>query len=1107
MADTNTTEHVVKITADTSSVDQSLERSEQNMSKFEAFAKKLGSYFTNTWNKMATSIDDSTHSLDNFGEELDKIDTGFNDFTMNNVQKEIERTTKKLDNLIARRDKMHYLGGDAASNSFKSLQYDITATREKLYDLNTTVSGELERGIEHVRSEMERISKTKTPTEGYKQLQDAAEKSGQALEKLLNKQDEMQAIGVNENSAAWRRLQYQIDITDESLARYERQMKQMEARGTAYTQGVDSTEYAQAQAQLADYEKRLEQAQQATEEYVKGSEKDYTAALNSVIKISKKVATSVTNNIGKSIKNSFKSAGDVVKSLLRKFTDLQKSTNSVKKSVDKFAKSFTSTFTRLFLRLKEFAITSLFNDMRSSFGLVVKSSERFNAAVSSVIDSMKALGAQIVAIIEPVVSILGPMISNIIDRMVSAADAAAQFTARITGNDTYLKANKGQSDYAKSLDKTTSKTNKATNATNALKRSLLGFDQIHKLDDNTVGIDTASLEKATTEATAFNDIADSIREAIVSGNFGKFGKIIADVVNSSFGWLDKTLGWSKNAEKFTKIIKNVVDSINGFVSGLDAKTIGRSIGNVINTIGESIKRFTDPNTGIDFANAGAALGETLLETFTSINWNAIGKAVMQSLQGGINFVNGLLCAKIVSGVTGEEVTIGKAIGQSLNSAFESAISAIDPKSWGDIISNVVNNITGLITGLFGDTSNVIELATKIGESINSAIENINAEQLAEAITSLVNTFIDFFDTLFKTIDWGEVWDLLTNTLSSMNVDWLKLVEAIGIAALPSIIVGTITSGLSGLGSVIAQAAATVASSPVVLTAAATAFGVSGAIYGVKAAAERAPALVEETKDVLYGDNDYSLKALDDLGAEFDNFGGALGAAVSTYFDMNKVIEDANGEFVAFRGNIISAQDFVDKTAGKTGMFGENLVTVTEDMKELREKLIAQGSATDNSAEKMSTKLDPALDGASSALTSFGSQLDSLNRRMSSYADDVTSFIKTDYGTKTYSIPKFASGGTVGDGQLFIANENGAELIGRGDNGNTAIVNNEQIISAIVSGVKAAVTEAGVFIADRVANQSGSGDIVIEVDSIELARATSKGQRKIDRRGNHNVTFA
>ena len=59
---------------------------------------------------------------------------------------------------------------------------------------------------------------------------------------------------------------------------------------------------------------------------------------------------------------------------------------------------------------------------------------------------------------------------------------------------------------------------------------------------------------------------------------------------------------------------------------------------------------------------------------------------------------------------------------------------------------------------------------------------------------------------------------------------------------------------------------------------------------------------------------------------------------------------------------------------------------------------------------------------------------------------------------TFSLPRLAMGGIVDTGQIFIARESGAEMVGR-YNGSTAVMNNDQIVDAVVRGVYTAVTSA------------------------------------------------
>lgn len=1123
MANNDTIDQTVRIDADTSGVDEALNQSERSMTRFQRLVSSLGRDTTEFFRSLATgsrtaadAIDDSTDAIDEAEEHARNM---FSGFSMRQMQSEIDRTSRRFDDLLDRQNYMNYMGVDRASSSFRSLSYHLENTRDLL-------TGQLEGAIANVQANMSRIAESTVPTEEYTELQNNIERVGQKLESLYNKREIMEELGVSEQSQSWRRLAFQIETAEAEYNRFERAAQAMESRGEAFTPGVDTQEYREAENLLADYRNRLEEARNAQNDYIDRSGSKYSDLFKRILKASGNTAKSFTKNFGNAIKNSFKTAGNVVSSLIGKFKSLSKESISLKKSAEAMTKKLTSLFTQLALRVKELLISQLFSDLKENFGEIAKISPEFNTAISSMIDSIKALGAQIIAIIEPAVNALAPAVVGVIDMFANAADTVAQFIARLSGSDTYIKASKGQSDYAKSLDKTTASTNKATKANNALKNSVLGFDQLNKLSDNTdaIGIDTATLEEAETKASLLNTIADNIRDAFSSGDFFKMGESLSRVVHKAFSWLNKTVGWANNSKKFTTALHNIINTVNGFATGINAPKIGRVIGNVVNTIFNSLKILTDPKEGIDFSKIGTNFGETIISAFHEINWNSVGAAIAQTFQGGVNLINGLLTATLIDSVTGEELTLGETIGRSLNRSFSGAINSIDPGAWGNLFANIVNNVTGMITGLFDDASNIIKLAESIGESINSAIKNIDAEKLSAAIMSLVTTFTEFFETLFNTIDWGGVWDLLVDTLSSKNLDWMKIIEAIGIATLPALIVSTLTTGIGALGSVIASAAATIASSPVVLTAVAGAFGVgaltvgaygvSKGIEGIQDSYER----VDREKSLMdirgYGGYDFSNfsvmgKDLQVWAAKYIGGGGDIGAAAMHAATSGEAVADANNKFVLFGDKLYKAQEYInlfkDQTDGLNSEFiklGDQTVAVTDQMRDIAQNILEQGTATLTTSDYFTNNLNPALENATSAVNNFTNSL-AYDSVAAKYLDPST------YSSYTRSsIPGFASGGIVGDGQLFIANENGAELIGS-DGQNTVIVNNEQIISAVTSGVRAAVMEAGFSIADRVSeNQSGGGgDIVIQVDSVELARASAKGQRQIDRRGNHTVSFA
>lgn len=91
---------------------------------------------------------------------------------------------------------------------------------------------------------------------------------------------------------------------------------------------------------------------------------------------------------------------------------------------------------------------------------------------------------------------------------------------------------------------------------------------------------------------------------------------------------------------------------------------------------------------------------------------------------------------------------------------------------------------------------------------------------------------------------------------------------------------------------------------------------------------------------------------------------------------------------------------------------------------------------------------------------------------------------------------YAGGGFPLTGQAFIARENGPELVGT-IGGRNAVANNDQIVAAVSAGVaQAAASVMG----------ANSQDIVLYVDSEELARATINGRRRINIRSNPQISF-
>lgn len=85
---------------------------------------------------------------------------------------------------------------------------------------------------------------------------------------------------------------------------------------------------------------------------------------------------------------------------------------------------------------------------------------------------------------------------------------------------------------------------------------------------------------------------------------------------------------------------------------------------------------------------------------------------------------------------------------------------------------------------------------------------------------------------------------------------------------------------------------------------------------------------------------------------------------------------------------------------------------------------------------------------------------------------------------------YAAGGYPTMGQMFIAREAGPELVGT-IGSNSAVVNNDQIVESVSAGVYDAVVAA--------LSRGGAGrggDVVVQVDSREIARAAMNGSKRL-----------
>jgi len=137
------------------------------------------------------------------------------------------------------------------------------------------------------------------------------------------------------------------------------------------------------------------------------------------------------------------------------------------------------------------------------------------------------------------------------------------------------------------------------------------------------------------------------------------------------------------------------------------------------------------------------------------------------------------------------------------------------------------------------------------------------------------------------------------------------------------------------------------------------------------------------------------------------------------------------------------------------------------------------SAITSGVNTAKSLLSSAVSAAQSAISSVKSALSSIGSKVSNAVSSAVDWVGDKLG--------FASGGFPEVGQLFIAREAGAEMVGS-IGGRTAVANNDQIVEGIYQGVLAAMQASG-------SGSSGNFDVKVYLDGKQITAAVEKRQRE------------
>lgn len=628
----------------------------------------------------------------------------------------------------------------AAKQSVSDLQKDLDSltsdlsklesSADKAMGVTTTplerfneLADSMQQRIDDLSDKLEELADSQVPTDDYAWTTQEIQKAETELDKLMAKQDKMDATGVMHSSKAYQNLQYDIDQTKRKIEDLKATQQILTNNGEDFVSGVDTEQYAQYSAQLEDVQAKYD---------------DLCATVDKFFAKN----TSVFSALGKMIGSAFIAAKDTAVACIQRIAGEVKDlagrgvsllADQVKKAVssfvglDKGSKSANAGFgTSLKTILKyTFGIRSLFvlvNKLRAAlvagFGNLAQYSSSTNKAISSITSALTQLKNSLASAFDPILQAAAPALTYLISKLVEAISYIGMFTAALSGQKVYKKATSIQEDYAKSLDKTSKSAKDA-------KRQLASFDELNVLSDKSTKKDDGSVDpsKMFEEVpidTSVTDFVDRLKKAFADGDFTGLGKIIGEKINAAFQSIKDFIDWDNVGGTITKWVNALCDTINSMVDTIDWDLIGSTFASGVNTIVNTMHLLL---TGIDWENIGKAIATGLNAAIRDIDWAKLGQTLGEYFEAKLDVLHGVITNFNWRG-------LGAAIGTALTNTF----AAIDWGKAGETLSSYVKGLLNTFSSAvenfdwraFGDDIRKFLVGIDWGGVVGSAVEAIGA---------------------------------------------------------------------------------------------------------------------------------------------------------------------------------------------------------------------------------------------------------------------------------------------------------------------------------------------------------------------------------------------
>lgn len=474
--------------------------------------------------------------------------------------------------------------------------------------------------------------------------------------------------------------------------------------------------------------------------------------------------------------------------------NVKKATNSI----GTFFKTIKRIATYRLIRTALKEITKYMGEGMTNLYNWSKTADRtFSNSMDRIATSAKYLGNSFAAMASPLVNALAPAIDFIIDKFVDLFNTINQIFSRLAGKSSYTAAKRVATQWGDASKKTGS-------AVASMKRTILAFDEINKLDKPSSGgsgggssaASASSMFETRAISGSISSFADQIKAAFKSSDWKGLGTLIGNEVNKIIDKIDfasigakvgnainglfTTKYWTLEAINFTNIGYKIAEFLNNIINRINFEYVGRYMVKRMTVIGDSVIGFF---TNFNWGQAAGSLSDFVVGLYKELNkwfsrqdWSGIGRTIWEKLKDVIANIDYTGLARNMAEFIGRKIRasaelIGgfmRGVGADLKRLWDEEIKG---QSWGE----TAHNIMELVGRGFNNMSDWVY--DNIIDPFNSALFGNDwiekASKFFDPLLDGIRTFKNDFDDAVRFLKklFGEIGDEFQKFVDKINQLW------------------------------------------------------------------------------------------------------------------------------------------------------------------------------------------------------------------------------------------------------------------------------------------------------------------------------------------------